>query len=81
MLMRLSRNCLIHNSNLTNTRDLEKQLFNIDKRHTNSSSDTEMLLNVFATELQEQIHNQNYNLILFLMLSNLCIKFRDHMLR
>jgi len=49
---------LIHNGNLTNTRDLEKQLFNIDKRHTNSSSDTEMLLNVLATELQEQIHNQ-----------------------
>ena len=49
---------LIHNGNLTNTRDLEKQLFNIDKRHTNSSSDTEMLLNVFATELQEQIQNQ-----------------------
>jgi len=50
---------LIHNGNLTNTRDLERQLFNIDKRHTNSSSDTEMLLNVFATELQEQIHNQS----------------------
>jgi len=49
---------LIHNGNLTNTRDLEKQLFNVDKRHTNSSSDTEMVLNVFATELQEQIHNQ-----------------------
>ena len=49
---------MIHNGNLTNTRDLEKQLFNVDKRHTNSSSDTEMLLNVFATELQEQIHNQ-----------------------
>ena len=49
---------LIHNGNLTNTRDLEKQLFNIDKRHTNSSSDTEMLLNIFATELQDQIHNQ-----------------------
>ncbi len=49
---------LIHNGNLTNTRDLEKQLFNVDKRHTNSSSDTEMLLNVFATELQDQIHNQ-----------------------
>jgi len=48
---------LIHNGNLTNTRDLEKQLFNIDKRHTNSSRDTEMLLNIFATELQEQIHN------------------------
>ena len=49
---------LIHNGNLTNTRELEKQLFNIDKRHTNSSSDTEMLLNIFATELQEKIHNQ-----------------------
>ena len=49
---------LIHNGNLTNTRDLEKQLFNIDRRHTNSSSDTEMLLNIFATELQEQIHGQ-----------------------
>jgi len=49
---------LIHNGNLTNTRELEKQLFNIDRRHTNSSSDTEMLLNIFATELQEQIHGQ-----------------------
>ena len=50
---------LVHNGNLTNTRDLEKQLFNVDRRHTNSSSDTEMLLNIFATELQEQIHNQD----------------------
>tara|TARA_Y100001968_G_C19430446_1_gene756714 strand:- start:324 stop:1781 length:1458 start_codon:yes stop_codon:yes gene_type:complete len=47
---------LVHNGNLTNTRDLEEQLFSIDRRHTNSSSDTEMLLNVFATELQSQIH-------------------------
>jgi len=49
---------LIHNGNLTNTRELEKQLFSVDKRHTNSSSDTEMLLNILATELQEKIHNQ-----------------------
>ena len=49
---------LIHNGNLTNTRELEKQLFNVDRRHTNSSSDTEMLLNIFATELQEQINKQ-----------------------
>ncbi len=46
---------LVHNGNLTNTRSLEKELFSIDRRHTNSSSDTEMLLNVLATELQEQI--------------------------
>ena len=49
---------LIHNGNLTNTRELEKELFNVDRRHTNSSSDTEMLLNIFATELQEQINNK-----------------------
>ena len=49
---------LIHNGNLTNTRELEKQLFSVDRRHTNSSSDTEMLLNVFATELQEKVNKQ-----------------------
>ncbi len=47
---------LVHNGNLTNTRQLEKELFNIDRRHTNSSSDTEMLLNILATEIQSQIH-------------------------
>ena len=49
---------LVHNGNLTNTREIEKDLFNKDRRHTNSSSDTEMLLNVFATELQSQIHGK-----------------------
>ena len=48
---------LIHNGNLTNTREIEKQLFNVDRRHTNSTSDTEMLLNVLATELQ--LHTTN----------------------
>ncbi len=43
---------LVHNGNLTNTRQLEKELFSVDRRHTNSSSDTEMLLNVLATEIQ-----------------------------
>ncbi len=43
---------LVHNGNLTNTRELERDLFLIDRRHTNSTSDTEMLLNVLATELQ-----------------------------
>ncbi len=51
---------LVHNGNLTNTRELEKQLFSIDRRHTNTSSDTEMLLNVLATELQ--IHSTGKDL-------------------
>ncbi len=49
---------LVHNGNLTNTRELERDLFNIDRRHTNTSSDTEMLLNVLATELQSQIQGK-----------------------
>ncbi len=46
---------LVHNGNLTNTRKLESDLFKIDRRHTNSTSDTEMLLNVLATEVHERI--------------------------
>ncbi|HEU5223338.1 MAG TPA: amidophosphoribosyltransferase [Candidatus Lumbricidophila sp.] len=46
---------LVHNGNLTNTRELSKALFSIDRRHVNTTSDTEMLLNVLATELQTQI--------------------------
>ena len=73
---------MIHNGNLTNTRDLEKQLFNIDKRHTNSSSDTEMLLNVFATELQEHTHNQKLEPdIIFDAIKSLHKRIRDHMLQ
>ena len=45
---------LVHNGNLTNTAQLEKDLFNIDRRHTNTNSDTEMLLNVLATELHDE---------------------------
>ena len=46
---------LIHNGNLTNTRELTAELFNVDRRHLNTSSDTELLVNVLANELQEQI--------------------------
>ncbi len=52
---------LIHNGNLTNTRDLETDLFNKDRRHTNSTSDTEMLLNVLATELQSHISKKDFS--------------------
>ena len=46
---------LVHNGNLTNTRELTEELFNIDRRHLNTSSDTELLVNVLAHELQEQV--------------------------
>ncbi|MGN6326644.1 amidophosphoribosyltransferase [Pseudolysinimonas sp.] len=45
---------LVHNGNLTNTRELTDELFRIDRRHLNTSSDTELLVNVLANELQAQ---------------------------
>jgi amidophosphoribosyltransferase len=46
---------LVHNGNLTNTRELTKELFEIDRRHLNTNSDTELLVNVLAHELQAQV--------------------------
>jgi amidophosphoribosyltransferase len=43
---------LVHNGNLTNTRELTKELAEKDRRHLNTTSDTEMLVNVLASELQ-----------------------------
>lgn len=44
---------LAHNGNLTNIEELKKQLFMDDQRHINTDSDSEILLNVFAHELQQ----------------------------
>jgi amidophosphoribosyltransferase len=49
-----------HNGNLTNTDELKQQLFAEDLRHVNTNSDSEVLLNVLAHELQ--INAQQYRL-------------------
>ncbi|WP_415881574.1 amidophosphoribosyltransferase [Neptuniibacter sp. QD72_48] len=45
---------LAHNGNLTNAEDVAEQMFRADLRHINTTSDSEVLLNVFAHELQRQ---------------------------
>ena len=43
---------LVHNGNLTNAHALRAELFSTDHRHTNTESDSEVLLNVLAHELE-----------------------------
>jgi len=43
---------LVHNGNLTNAAALKAELFEIDRRHINTGSDTEVLINVLAHEIE-----------------------------
>ena len=43
---------LVHNGNLTNTTALKSELFRIDRRHINTESDTEVLINILAHEIE-----------------------------
>ncbi len=45
---------LAHNGNLVNTDQLKRLVVEHDRRHLNTNSDTEVLLNVFAHELARQ---------------------------
>lgn len=47
---------LAHNGNLTNADALAKELYESDRRHLNTDSDSEVLLNIFAHELQSYTH-------------------------
>ncbi|MGL4717405.1 MAG: amidophosphoribosyltransferase [Aeromonas sp.] len=42
---------LAHNGNLTNAKELKEQQFKVARRHINTTSDSEVLLNVLAHEL------------------------------
>lgn len=44
---------LVHNGNLTNNTELKKLLFTMAKRHVNTNSDSESLLNIFAHYLDQ----------------------------
>ncbi|MET4576011.1 amidophosphoribosyltransferase [Ottowia thiooxydans] len=44
---------MVHNGNLTNAHAQKAELFNTDHRHTNTDSDSEVLLNVLAHELEK----------------------------
>ncbi len=44
---------LVHNGNLTNAQALKAELYSSDHRHINTESDSEVLLNVFAHELEK----------------------------
>jgi amidophosphoribosyltransferase len=50
-----------HNGNLTNSEQLKSEMFRQDLRHINTSSDSEVLLNVLAHEIEKTSRNALLN--------------------
>jgi amidophosphoribosyltransferase len=48
---------LVHNGNLTNAPTLRRELEDVDRRHINTDSDTEVLINILAHELQRCVRD------------------------
>ena len=49
---------LVHNGNLTNATALKQELIDVDRRHINTQSDTEVLINILAHELAAAVREQ-----------------------
>jgi len=50
---------LVHNGNLTNATALKQELIDVDRRHINTQSDTEVLINVLAHELEAVVRDRS----------------------
>lgn len=50
---------LAHNGNLTNAEALKQDLYEHDHRHINTTSDSEVLLNVLANEISASATRQS----------------------
>ncbi|MCT6700070.1 amidophosphoribosyltransferase [Rheinheimera sp. 4Y26] len=67
---------LAHNGNLTNAEEVKNELFKVARRHVNTSSDSEVLLNALAHELQGDSAMQLMPEAIFNAVANLHRKVR-----
>ncbi|RVU40542.1 amidophosphoribosyltransferase [Rheinheimera riviphila] len=67
---------LAHNGNLTNAEQVKAELFKVARRHVNTSSDSEVLLNALAHELQGDGSMQLMPEAIFRAVTNLHRKVR-----
>ncbi|HEX7438173.1 MAG TPA: amidophosphoribosyltransferase [Caldimonas sp.] len=49
---------LVHNGNLTNAAALKQELIDVDRRHINTQSDSEVLINILAHELEVAVRDR-----------------------